>query len=124
MEIGWNTQLSTMDKAAYREWHPIVRDPLSFCVALVASSIGKKCQSSRCWRRRPPIQTGRLGAQTRDLAPSVLIEEVRPMVIAKAKILGVLAELGYTWKVMRVLLDGAEVRSVLARDSCRQRRPC
>ena len=147
IEIGWNTNLSSLDKAAIRLWYPfpsvwkgqlhtgddcdaidftitegvVARDQILFRVGTGGPvNWWKSVKIPFVGGADHEIQTGGIGAETRDLLPRALVEDVRPIRFAKAKFLGVHTELGYTWKVMQVLPAGAEVLLVWVRDSCRQ----
>lgn len=146
-EIGWNTQLSSMDKAAIREWYPFpimatgqlhtgddcdaidfkvtrgVMPPGQFLVLLGTGGPVNWWKSIKIpftgggWHE---IETGGVGQESRWTFWYSVLDDSRAIRFAKAKFLGVHTELGYTWNVIRALPDGGELSLVWVRDSCRQ----
>ncbi len=153
VEIGWNTQLSSMDKTAIRLWYPfpfvskgqlhtgddcdaidftitqgVIPGPQGLPKGLLLVRVGtggpvnwwKSVKIPVVGNGNIEIQTGGIGAETRQTLPGAILDTTRPIRFAKAKFLGVHTELGFTWNIMPALPEGSELQLVWVKDSCRQ----
>lgn len=147
MEIGMNTQLSSMDKAAVREWYPFpvmatgtLRtgddcDAIDFKVTrgvvpqgqfLVRLGTGgpvnwwKSIKIPFTGGGLHEIETGGIGGESRWTFWHSVLDDSRPIYFSKAKFLGAHTQLPYAWNVIRALPDGGELSLVWVKDSCRQ----
>jgi hypothetical protein len=153
IEIGMNTQLSSMDKTAIRLWYPFPTvskgqlhtgddcDAIDFTITqgvlpglpglpqgflLVRVGTGgpvnwwKSIKIPVVGNGQVEVQTGGIGAETRQTFPRVILDASRPIRFAKAKFLGVHTDLGFTWDIMRALPEGGELQLTWVRDSCKQ----
>jgi hypothetical protein len=153
VDIGMNTQLSSMDKTAIRLWYPFPTvskgrlhtgddcDAIDFAITqgvlpgpaglpkgllLVRVGTGgpvnwwKSIKIPIVGNGQIEVQTGGIGAETRQTIPGVILDSSRPIRFAKAKFLGVHTDLGFTWDIMRALPEGSELQLTWVRDSCRQ----
>lgn len=146
-EIGWNTELSALDKSAIRAWYPYPTtstgqlrtgddcDAINFSVKQGVMPQGQLLVRLRTagpvnWWKSIKIPFGSDGlheiavagasAESRWTFWRSVLDESRPIRFSKAKFLGVHTELGFTWDVIRALPDGGELTLAWVRDSCNQ----
>jgi hypothetical protein len=146
-EIGWNKELSRMDKAGIRAWYPFPTvslgqlrtgddcDAINFSVKEGVAPPGQLLvrlgtSGPVNWWKSIKIPFGNGGlheiavggpmAESRWTFWRSILDESRPIRFSKAKFLGVHTELGFTWDILKALPDGGELHLVWVKDSCSQ----